>query len=116
MENPTRYRVIASRRVAAPAARVYDIIADYRVGHPSILPRAFRNLQVDDGRARRGHAVSGIGLRAAVWTQGDSCEGVVTRAAAGTLWLRRKSNLDPADGWTTFHRGRAARTDGEAVL
>jgi hypothetical protein len=49
MENPTRYRITASRRVAAPASRVYDIIADYRDGHPSILPRAFRNLQVDEG-------------------------------------------------------------------
>ena len=49
MEKPNRYRVTASSRVAAPAARVYDIIADYRDGHPSILPRAFRNLQVDEG-------------------------------------------------------------------
>jgi len=31
-------RVSAERVIAAPAARVYDLIADYREGHPRILP------------------------------------------------------------------------------
>jgi len=31
-------RVSAERVIAAPAARVYDLIADYRDGHPRILP------------------------------------------------------------------------------
>jgi len=31
-------RVSAERVIAAPAARVYDLVADYRDGHPRILP------------------------------------------------------------------------------
>lgn len=31
--------VTASARIAAPAAVAYAVLADYRVGHPSILPR-----------------------------------------------------------------------------
>ena len=60
MENPTRYRITASRRVAAPASRVYDIIADYRDGHPSILPRAFRNSRSTRAGAARA--------RGSTWT------------------------------------------------
>ncbi len=35
------YRVSATKVIAAPAARVYDLLADYREGHPSILPKAY---------------------------------------------------------------------------
>ena len=39
-----------SGTVPAPAPRVYGILADYREGHPSILPPAwFRNLRVLEG-------------------------------------------------------------------
>lgn len=49
MEDNTRFEITATRSVAAPAARVYNIIADYRNGHPRILPANFRNLQVERG-------------------------------------------------------------------
>lgn len=40
----------ASARIAAPAARAYAVLADYREGHPSILPRPpFGDLVVLDG-------------------------------------------------------------------
>lgn len=40
----------ATATIHAPAATVYGIIADYRHGHPSILPRRyFRNLEVEAG-------------------------------------------------------------------
>jgi hypothetical protein len=43
-------RIKSSRTVAAPAAHLYDILADYRGGHPSILPaRAFDDLIVERG-------------------------------------------------------------------
>jgi hypothetical protein len=42
--------VRASTNVPAPAALVYDLIADYRVGHPSILPpQYFQDLVVEEG-------------------------------------------------------------------
>jgi len=45
----THYEVSYSARVWAPPRRVYDILADYHVGHPSILPPQFRNLVVVKG-------------------------------------------------------------------
>jgi hypothetical protein len=46
----TQNRVEASGVVHAPAAVVYAILADYRHGHPAILPRPyFTGLEVEEG-------------------------------------------------------------------
>ena len=47
-------RVTANSRIDAPAATAYGIIADYHVGHPSILPPTFRNLVVESGGVGAG--------------------------------------------------------------
>ena len=39
----------AERTVPAPAAAVYALLADYRDGHPRILPPAFSDLMVLQG-------------------------------------------------------------------
>jgi len=39
--------IAASRTIAATPERIYLILADYRAGHPSILPREFSNLTVE---------------------------------------------------------------------
>lgn len=42
--------VSESRLIEAPAERVYGILADYKVGHPQILPRPpFESLEVEQG-------------------------------------------------------------------
>lgn len=47
--------VSASRAIGAPPAVVYGIIADYRVGHPSILPpKWFGPLTVEEGGVGAG--------------------------------------------------------------
>jgi hypothetical protein len=44
------YRVTATRRIDAPARLAYDIIADYRDGHPRIIPPPwFRDIRVETG-------------------------------------------------------------------
>jgi hypothetical protein len=44
------FTVSVTARVAAPAARVYNLVADYRDGHPRIVPpEYFRNLEVEEG-------------------------------------------------------------------
>ena len=49
------YIVSSSARIAAPAARCYGVIADYRVGHPAIVPpRAFGPLVVEQGGVGAG--------------------------------------------------------------
>ena len=50
----TLLHVSAERSISAPAAAVYDLLADYRVGHPSILPPAFSDLEVVHGGAGAG--------------------------------------------------------------
>jgi hypothetical protein len=58
MSGSTRYQITASRSVAASAARVYDIIADYRNGHPNILPSNFRNLRIERGGRGAGTVIN----------------------------------------------------------
>jgi len=54
----TTLRVSATRRIAAPADVAYDIIADYRDGHPRIIPpRWFRNLRVESGGVGQGTVI-----------------------------------------------------------
>jgi Polyketide cyclase / dehydrase and lipid transport len=44
----------AERTVPAPAAAVYALLADYRDGHPRILPPAFADLRVLQGGTGAG--------------------------------------------------------------
>jgi hypothetical protein len=49
------YRVSSTGRVDAPAARVYEVIADYRRHHPHIVPpEYFRRLEVLKGGVGAG--------------------------------------------------------------
>jgi Polyketide cyclase / dehydrase and lipid transport len=44
----------AQRTIPAPAAAVYGLLADYRDGHPRILPPAYSNFSVLDGGVGAG--------------------------------------------------------------
>ena len=43
------FKVEASRVIAATPERIYGILADYKHGHPGILPPAFTRLEVEEG-------------------------------------------------------------------
>ena len=46
----TKHSLSASKLISSPAQRVYDLIADYRNGHPRILPKPyFVSLEVEQG-------------------------------------------------------------------
>jgi hypothetical protein len=49
--------VSAERTVPAPADAVYALLADYREGHPSILPPAFSGLEVLQGGTGAGSEI-----------------------------------------------------------
>jgi hypothetical protein len=52
------YQISASATIAAPAARVYGIIADYRNGHPHIVPRpSFGDIVVEQGGIGAGTVI-----------------------------------------------------------
>jgi hypothetical protein len=109
MNDPTRYRVSASRRVSAPAARVYDIIADYRVGHPSILPRSFRNLRVDEGGRGAGTTFQ---MDVHAFGRKDTMRAAVTEPQPGRVLVERDLDRPTV---TTFTVERGAH-DGEAIV
>lgn len=53
------YQFSESASIQAPAAQVYAFIADYRDGHPRMLPRPyFVSLSVDQGGVGAGTAIS----------------------------------------------------------
>ena len=61
--------VSAERIVPAPAVAVYTLLADYRDGHPRILPPAFSDLTVLEGGTGAG-TVFRFALKLAGRTQG----------------------------------------------
>jgi len=54
--------VSKSAEISAPADRLYGIIADYRNGHPRILPPAFTGLTVEAGGIGAGTRIR-VGMR-----------------------------------------------------
>src|SRR5438046_2170473 len=53
-----RIWVAASADIDAPAATIYDIISDYKNGHPLILPKEhFRDLVVEEGGKGEGTVI-----------------------------------------------------------
>lgn len=52
------YQVTASTTMKAPAERIFGMIADYREGHPRILPkRYFTSLEVEEGGRGAGTVI-----------------------------------------------------------
>jgi hypothetical protein len=57
------YQVREFARIDAPASQVYAILADYRVGHPRILPEEFfSGFVVEDGGVGEGTVIR-FGMR-----------------------------------------------------
>jgi len=94
---PTKYRVEASAHIDAPPARVYGIIADYRVGHPSILPKPFKNFVVE-----KGGIGAGTIIRFEVHAFGTitRCRAIVTEPEPGRVLV--ETNVEPTESPTTF--------------
>jgi len=52
------FTISASRVIHAPAQAVYDVIADYRVAHPAVLPESFfESMTVEEGGYGAGTVV-----------------------------------------------------------
>lgn len=54
-----KHTISASKLIPAPARNVYDLIADYRNGHPRILPQPyFVSLDVEEGGYGAGTVIN----------------------------------------------------------
>ena len=92
------YTVTESMLIAAPAAAAYAVIADYRRGHPAILPSQLKNLRVVGG--------PGVGAGTTI-TFESHMFGTVTRFRAedtepepGRVLV--ETNSEPVPSVTTF--------------
>lgn len=72
----------AERTIPAPAAAVYALLADYREGHPSILPPAFSNFSVLDGGTGAG---TRIRFTLTVGGRAQEAEGIVAEPEPGRV-------------------------------
>jgi hypothetical protein len=91
------YAVSARARINAPPDRVYGIIADYRNGHPNILPKQFGPLCVDAG----GYG-AGTVIRFSVVALGKKVDyrAVVSEPQPGRVLVER--NDPPNNSISTF--------------
>jgi Polyketide cyclase / dehydrase and lipid transport len=97
MTQPLTYRVSATAHIDATPQRVYDIIADYRHGHPSILPDQFRNLTVEQGGVGDGTVIR---FDVHVFGRTPHFRAIVTEPQPGRALVER--NVEPAPSTTTF--------------
>jgi hypothetical protein len=102
------YTVTGSARIDAAPQRIYDIIRDYNVGHPSILPKQFSNFRVEAGGVGAGTTIR---FDVKVLGQTQHYKAVVSEPEPGRVLVER--NVEPNDSVTTFfvapeNGGRAA--------
>lgn len=92
------YSISDSRRINAPAARIYGLIADYHRGHPTILPKQFSNLRVESG----GGVGAGTTIRFEVTVMGrtERYKAIVSEPEPGRVLVEK--NVEPNDSVTTF--------------
>jgi hypothetical protein len=80
----------ASRTIHAPAAQIYEIIADYRTMHPMILPKPyFLALEVEQGGSGEGTIVN---FRMRLLGQTRSFRAVISEPEPGQVL--RETDLD----------------------
>ena len=91
------YTVQASAHIDAPPATVYGIIADYHVGHPSILPKGFRNLLVEAGGVGAGTIIT---FEAHAFGSITRFRGAVTEPQPGRVLV--ETYTEPSPSQTTF--------------
>jgi hypothetical protein len=107
---PTPYAVTASAGMDAPPERVYSIIADYHHGHPSILPKQFRNLIVEKGGVGAGTIVR---FEVRAYGATTRFRSLVSEPEPGRVLV--EENVEPAPGKTTFTVEKRASGRGTTV-
>ena len=107
----SRYTVSASAHIDAPHDRIYGIIADYHVGHASILPKPFRNLVIEQGGIGAGTII-----RFEVHAYGTvtKCRAIVTEPQPGRVLV--ETNVEPAESPTTFTLEPAAEGGTDVTI
>ena len=109
------YSFEQSAVIDAPPERVYGIVADYRNGHPRILPKQFHDLVVEQGGVGEGTVIR---FQATLMGRTETLRGTVTEPEPGRVLVERYPDTgnvttftaDPVDG------GRATRMTISTVM
>lgn len=100
------YRVIASRRVDAPPAQVYAVLADYRRHHPRIVPpEYFEGLEVLEGGVGAGTRTR---VRMHVLGKKRTFEQVVTEPEPGRVLMEENADGSARTTFTVEASGAGA--------
>lgn len=92
------YRATASSFIEAPAELVYRTLADYRCGHPSMLPKQyFLSLEVEQGGFGAGTIIN---FRMRTLGKIQSFRAAITEPEPGRMLV--ETNLGEGGGVTTF--------------
>ena len=91
------HHVYASAVLPASADRVYSIIADYRNGHPRILPSEFTGLTVERGGVGEGTIIA---FTMRIFGRSQSYRAAITEPQPGRILA--ETDLDFNQAVTTF--------------
>jgi hypothetical protein len=97
MPTAQSYTVSESATVPAPAVRAYAILADYRNGHPRILPPQFLGLTVEQGGVGDGTIIR---FQTRVLGRTRTFRAAITEPEPGRVLV--ETDLDPHGGVTKF--------------
>jgi len=89
--------VTATARVNAHPRAVYNTIANYRTGHPRILPKQFSGLTVEQGGVGAGTVIS---FKVRLLGRTDTYRAVITEPEPGRVLVEK--NILGNDACTTF--------------
>jgi hypothetical protein len=87
----------AKKRLNAPPHRVYDTIANYRTGHPRILPKEFSGLIVEQGGVGDGTVIR---YEITVYGRTTTIRAEITEPEPGRVLMER--NIEGNDACSTF--------------
>src|SRR5579864_5793069 len=99
MENnkPQKHIVSASATIPARRERVYSLIANYKDGHPRILPRQFTSLVVEQGGVGAGTIIR---FQMRVFGKKKTFRAAITEPEPGRVLV--ETDLDTNGAVTTF--------------
>lgn len=99
MENnkPEKHIVSASATIPARRERVYSLIANYRDGHPRILPKQFTSLAVEQGGVGAGTIIR---FQMRLFGKKQTFRAAITEPEPGRVLV--ETDLDANGAVTTF--------------
>lgn len=109
-DQPNRHVVSASALIPARRERVYSLLANYRDGHPRILPRQISDMVVEQGGIGAGTIIR---FQLSVLGKKQPIRAAITEPEPGRVLV--ETGLDDNDAVTTFTVDPAAAAGDSTV-